>query len=336
MASDKKATVTRNDVAKLAGVSPAVVSYVMNNSKFVSEGKRAAVLAAIEELNYRPNILARGLKTNRTMQIAFICDNLRNDWLEGAEKLLFEKGYYVSHCYSRNDETFIQMVLSRRFDGVFMMSNFFSTEQLNKIAESGIPVALFKTRNYGQLDPKIVTVVPDYADGVKKSVQYLAMKGHKRIALIPPIRYQTKGLHGDDFRVRAYVEAMQQNGLELFEEHVCVATDTMESIQQSVFQMLAGGSAETRPTAMITGNDYLAVGIMQYIKKLNLRVPEDVAVMGVDNTYLAPMVSPTLTSVDFSKEIFAFKVADTLARLIDGEIPEDTFIPVSVVMRDSA
>ena len=84
---------TRNDVAKLAGVSPAVVSYVINKTKFVSEEKTQAVLDAIKELNYQPNLYARSLKTNRSMQIAFVCDNLRNDWLEIAEKKLDKLGY---------------------------------------------------------------------------------------------------------------------------------------------------------------------------------------------------------------------------------------------------
>ena len=173
--SDMPKRVTRNDVAKRAGVSPAVVSYVMNSSKYVSEEKTLAVKKAIEELQYRPNIQARGLKTNRSMQVAFVCDNLRNDWLEGAETLLFEKGYYVSHCYSRDGEDFIQMLIARRFDGIFMMSNRFSTAQLNEIAEAGIPVVLYKTRKYGELNPKIISLVPDLMDGVKKSVNYLAL-----------------------------------------------------------------------------------------------------------------------------------------------------------------
>ena len=73
--------ITRDDVAKLAGVSPAVVSYVINQTKFVSEEKTQAVRRAIEELQYRPNLHARSLKTNKSMQIAFVCDNLRNNWL---------------------------------------------------------------------------------------------------------------------------------------------------------------------------------------------------------------------------------------------------------------
>lgn len=328
--------VTRNDVAKLAGVSPAVVSYVINNSKFVSDERRKAVLDAIAELDYHPNVMARGLKTNRTQQIAFICDNLRNDWLEIAEKLLFERGYYVSHCYSREDDSFLQMVLNRRFDGIFMMSNLYSTEQLNFLADNGIPIVLYKTRPYGALRPNIVTVAPDYADAVRKSVHYLAMKGHRRIGLIPPIRYKTDGLRGDDFRMCAYREAIEQNGLPLRDEYVCVTTETEEAIQASVFNMLVSGKPELRPTALVVGNDYLAVELMQYIKKLGLRIPEDVAITGVDNTFLASIVSPTLTSIDFSKEGFSRAMVDALVRLIDGEKPEDLFTEVSMVVRDSA
>lgn len=103
--------ITRNDVAKLAGVSPAVVSYVLNHTKTVSEEKTLAVKRAIEELNYTPNLYARSLKTNKSMQIAFVCDNLRNDWLEIAEKKFMTKGYFVSHCYSRDSDDFIKALI---------------------------------------------------------------------------------------------------------------------------------------------------------------------------------------------------------------------------------
>ena len=334
--TQKQKRVTRNDVAKLAGVSPAVVSYVMNSSKYVSEEKTLAVKRAIEELGYRPNMQARGLKTNRSMQIAFVCDNLRNDWLEDAESRFFEKGYYVSHCYSRDDDNFMPMLVERQFDGVFMMSNRFSTAQLNYIANAGIPVVLFKTRNYGKLASNIVTVAPDYYGGIINSVNYLAMRGHKNIAMIPPVRYRIKGLEDDGFRVSAYIEALKQNGLSFREELICTETKSMDAILSSVFNMLVNSRMDEKPTAFITGNDYEAVHIMQYIKKMGLKVPQDVAVVGVDNTYLSEVVSPTLTSLDFSKERFSEKLVSTMMSLLEGEIPEDEYIKVSIVMRESA
>lgn len=330
---DKTRVVTRNDVAKLAGVSPAVVSYILNDSNYVSDAKREAVLKAIEELDYKPNAFARGLKTKRSMQIAFICDNLRNEWMEIPEKLLFEKGYFVSHCYSREDQGFLKTVLARQYDAIFMMSNFFSTSQLNDIAARNIPVVLYKTRNYGALDPKIVTVVPDYYDGVKKSVSYLAMKGHKNIALIPPIRYKTEGIYGNDFRVNAYLEALRERDLPICAEYVCVATQTMDTILNSIFHML---SLRTRPTALVTGNDYMAVQIMQYVKKLGFSIPEDIAILGADNNMVAEITRPTLTTVDFSKELFSEKLVSALLTLINGQIPPEEYVPVSIIVRESA
>ncbi len=334
--TQKQKRVTRNDVAKLAGVSPAVVSYVMNSSKYVSEEKTLAVKRAIEELGYRPNMQARGLKTNRSMQIAFVCDNLRNDWLEDAESRFFEKGYYVSHCYSRDDDNFMPMLVERQFDGVFMMSNRFSTAQLNYIANAGIPIVLFKTRNYGKLASNIVTVAPDYYGGMIKSVNYLAMRGHKNIAMIPPIRYKTKGLEDDGFRVSAYIEAMQQNNLPLRHELICTETASLDTILASVFNMLVNNKMSEKPTAFVVCNDYTAVNIMKYIKKMGLKVPEDAAIVGADNTYLSEIVSPTLTSLDFSKERFAEKLVNTMMSLLAGKTPEDEYIKVSIAIRESA
>lgn len=328
--------VTRNDVAKHAGVSPAVVSYVINSSKYVSDEKRNAVLQAISELNYQPNLQARSLKTRQSMQIAFVCDNLRNDWLELPEKMLFERGYYVSHCYSRDGDDFIQMLIGRQFDGVFMMSNRYSTEQLRQISQAGIPIVLYKTRKYGNLGSNVVAVVPDIYGGVKKSVNYLAMRGHKRIALLLPTRYRSSGLDSDGFREQAYVHAIQENGLELDNVLICSDTDSADQILDYVCNIMIEKSVSVRPTAIIAGNDSMAATVMQSIKKLGLRVPEDVAVMGSDNTYLATMVSPTLTSMDFSKEEFAQKLTDTMLALIRGECCEDIFIRVGIAIRESA
>ncbi|MGL5434098.1 MAG: LacI family DNA-binding transcriptional regulator [Lachnospiraceae bacterium] len=326
--------ITRNDVAKLAGVSPAVVSYVMNQTKFVSEEKTIAVRKAIAELQYRPNLHARSLKTNKSMQIAFVCDNLRNDWLEIAEKMFFDKGYFVSHCYSRDGDDFVQMLIEGRFDGVFMLSNRYTATQLNQIAGAGIPIALYKTRDYSFLEPNIVTVVPDIYGGVMKTVSYLAVRGHKKIILVPPLRYNMNLEKG--YRERAYKEALEVNGLTYKEAFVCRNTDSMEDILSGVFDLVFVNNPDERPTAIVAGDDYLAGYIMQYLKKLGLRIPEDLAVVGMDNTYLSEMVSPPLSSIDFSKEEFSEKLVATMLKLIGGECPEDVFINVSLSVRESA
>jgi len=326
--------VTRNDVAKLAGVSPAVVSYVINQTRFVSEEKTNAVRKAIEDLQYRPNLHARSLKTNRSMQIAFVCDNLRNDWLEIAEKKFFDKGYFVSHCYSRDSDDFIHMLIEGRFDGVFMLSNRYTATQLNEITGAGIPIVLYKTRDYSFLEPDIVTVAPDIYGGVMKTVNYLAVRGHQKMILVPPVRYNMNLQKG--FRERAYKEALEANGLIYQESLICRNTESREAICSTIFDLVFASDPRERPTAIIAGDDYLAGHIMQYLKKLGVRIPEELAIVGMDNTYLAEMVSPRLSSVDFSKEEFSEKLVDTMLKLISGEHPEDEFINVSLTVRESA
>lgn len=327
---------TRNDVARKAGVSPAVVSYVINNSNYVSEEKREAVLKAVKELGYYPNYLARGLKTSKSSHFALICDEIQNEIFAEMEDFLYDKGYYVSLCSSRIDDDFVKMLVNRRFEGIFMTSNAFSVEQLNYIAASGIPMAFFKTRNYVGLDPRIVTVAPDFYNGIKKSMDYLMLKGHERIALIPPVKYKTKGVHGDDFRVRAYVESLEKNGLPVDEALVCINTKTVETICESVFEMLTKSGNVLRPTAFVVGNDYLAAQLIKYLKKLNLQVPQDVAIIGSDNSAYASITSPTLTTISYSKKELAQKVVDKLFQIINGETPEGEYIEVNLVMGGSA
>lgn len=325
--------ITRNDVAKLAGVSPAVVSYVLNHTKTVSEEKTLAVKRAIEELNYTPNLYARSLKTNKSMQIAFVCDNLRNDWLEIAEKKFMTKGYFVSHCYSRDSDDFIKALIEGRFDGVFMLSNRYIASQLNSIASAGIPIVLYKTRDYSFLEPNIVTVAPDIYAGITKAISYLIARGHKKIILAPPLRYNMN--LRKEYREKAYKEALEANGIAYDESLVCKNTDSLDSICSTIFDLLFSGKPSERPTAIVAGDDYLAGNIMQYLKKLGLNIPEDMSVIGMDNTYLAEMLSPQLTTVDFSKEEFSERLVDTMLKLMKGEQPEDTFISVSLAVRES-
>ena len=180
--------VTRNDVAKKAGVSPAVVSYVMNNSNYVSEQKRKAVLKAVEELNYTPNMFAQGLRMNRSNQIALVGDTLQEELYGSISSRLFDQGYYPNLFFSRKDDAFIGKLIEGRFGAMFMASNGFTAEQLNRIVDSGIPLILYQSRRYEGLDPRIVIRAPDLYDGVKRTINYLILKGHRRIAYIPPFK----------------------------------------------------------------------------------------------------------------------------------------------------
>ena len=329
-------TVTREDVAKLANVSPTIVSYVLNNSNYVSQEKREKVLEAVRQLNYIPNQLARGLRTSRSAQFIFVCDNIQAELFEAVETRLFERGYYISLNYSRNTKEFLDMLISRQPEGIFMATNMFDAQQLNSIAMNGIPIILYRTKHYEELDPRIVTVVPDYYDAVRKSVDYLILKGHTCIGMVPPVKYLTKGVEGDDFRVRAYVEALRRSSIPVRPELICTRTQTMDDICEEVFRMLVSSEKDGKPTALVVGNDYLAAQIMQYLKKLNISVPGDLSVIGCDNTQIAPLTTPALTTVDVSKEKLAKTYVDKMLALVEGQQAEDEYIGVKLIISESA
>ena len=336
MIQKPKRVVTRNDVAAKAGVSPAVVSFVLNNSNYVSEEKRSAVLAAVEELGYHPNVMAKGLRARKSSNFAYICDNIQEEIFAEVERILVKKDFFLSLNYGRTDDAFIKMLIGSQFQGIFMFSNAFTADQLNFIAGHDIPMVFYKTRNYANLNPRIVPVAPDYYGGVSKSVDYLAVKGHTRIGLVPPVKYRTKGLSGDDFRVKAYVHALKKHKLPVEEANICLNTQSIDSICEDVFRMLVGAPAAKRVTALVIGNDYLAAQVVQYVKKLGLSVPGDVAIIGSDNSPHASITSPTLTTIDFSKKEVAQKAVDKLLSLVDGNLPVEEYIDVNLVIRESA
>ncbi len=333
MSREVKKGVTRNDVAARAGVSPAVVSFVLNNSNYVSSEKRRAVLAAIEELGYHPNVMAKGLRAQKSSNFAYVCDNIQEEIFSEVERLLFEKGFFLSLNYGRVDDSFIRMLVGSQFQGIFMFSNAFSAAQLNHIAGHDIPMVFYRTRSYDDLHPRIVSVAPDYYSGVAKSIDYLALKGHRRIGLVPPVKYRTKGLAGDDFRVKAYAHSLRKHRLPVEEAYICRNTQSVETICDDLFTMLVGMSVEKRVSALVTGNDYLAAQIVQYVKKLGFSVPGDIAVIGSDNLPLASITSPTLTTIDFAKKEVAHKAVDTLLALVKACLKADArYIDVAKVL----
>lgn len=327
------AKTTRNDVAKLAGVSPAVVSYVLNNSNYVSDAKRKAVLDAIKELNYSPNLFAKGLRTNRSSSIALVGDSLQGELFGPLSIRLLNNGFYSSLFYSQLNDSFIQRVIDGRFDAVFMTSNGFTSKQLNRIVENGTPMILYKSREYSGLSDAIVTMAPDFYDGVLQAMRYLIGKGHRRIAYVPPLRYRIGGLGGNGFRIRAYRCALEEAGISADERLVCTHTESVAEIWQDVQTMLA---LEQHPTAFVVGDDHLAAQLMQHLRAQGCSVPQQAAVVGWGNIPSATITTPQLTTVDGNVEEFAGEVAKALVDLANGTPVESRYSAVRLIERDSA
>jgi LacI family transcriptional regulator/LacI family purine nucleotide synthesis repressor len=331
--------VTRDDVAKLAGVSPAVVSYTLNQSNYVSKEKTEAVLRAVEKLNYTPNYMAKSLKMNQTNNFALVCDDIRSElFAEIAyymEAYAYQRGYNIFLCNSHQDNSFIKMLLSHRMDGIFIATSIYSIEQLNFIASQNMPVVLYKTREYSGLDQRIKSICVDYYGAAETLASHLINRGHIKIAYIPPYLSKITRLQSKDYRLNGFCSAMAANGLKVSPKNVCFDNRSYETMIDFVTRMVQRPS-DLRPTAILAGNDYIAIKILNHLKAMGLRIPDDIAIAGMDDTVSSVNVSPQLTTMSFSKQEIAECAVDSLIQGREKSDSVDTVFKAILIKRMSA
>lgn len=339
----------RIDVAKLAGVSPAVVSYVLNESNYVSEEKRAAVLKAVKELDYHPNYFARALKKQNGKQLLFLSDDIRNGvFLELAyemESLAFEKGYYVTvgSCSPERIPFYTEMLLSQQCAGLFITNNMFSADQLNQFA-SKVPTVLFQTRFYDDLSERISVVSGDIINGMELLGHHLVdERGHRRIAYLSSTYNRVmpgeKRLFGDGMRLAGFLQSVCGRGLILGTDiHIFSEENLLDGKEPTLSEKVDCAlnlPESVRPTALVVPNDDEAARCIAIIRNRGLRVPEDVAVAGFGGTPAAQLSSPQLTTVSYPKKEIS---RASIEALLAGETPRKTVnikLPMTLNVRGS-
>lgn len=325
--------VKRSDVAKRANVSPSVVSYVINNSNYVSEEKRAAVLKAIEELGYYPDYLAQSLKTRKTNHIAIISDDLHNEYFnelaDVTEQLAYENGYFLS-LFSNRSESLFRLVKTYKVDGVFLFTTKYSAEQINMLASAHIPTVLCNSIEYSGLHPDINKVTLDFYGSMKAMTNYLIEKGHRKILYLSaaPIR----SFEEKNFRFQGFASAMKENGLPLEMELINYIHSDMRSLVSYVLKRL---EYEINPTAIIAGNDSIALRLMGCLQKRGHRIPDDYAIVGAGNIELGEFHCPTLTTFNYNNHLLAHTVIDHLFKIREGVSVNDVMLDIELIFRES-
>jgi len=290
------------DVAEAAGVSVPTVSLVARKRDYgVSEGTRAAVERAMEELGYRPNVSARAMR-GRTYTIGVLLSETSNPFFseinEGIEDELSSTDYQVLIGTGGNDakreERKIEAMLDRQMDGLILVAPFLPKSRLQAIARSAPVVLVGRYSRSRELD----CVVDDDAAGAAMVVEHLAGLGHERIAHIsgdPETgRNSTPSTLPHIRRAEGYEAAMRALGLG---EHVRTVPGpySEEGGYRGARALIEAGP---RPTAIFAGSDVTAMGALAALEEAGLRVPEDVSLAGYDNTSLAALRHVSLTSVD--------------------------------------
>lgn len=329
--------VTRKDVAELAGVSETVVSYVINNNRYVDKEKRRRVEEAVRQLHYRPNTIARALKGKNSNHIVFIADQIITEHfsllVSELDKRAYDLGYIISLCSNRNTEQFVGEIISRRYDGVIISSISFPLKFIQQFIDASIPVVLLQNRDYSAIRGAGVIDNGLY-EGAKECVRFLQSKGRKNILYID--RFSARGHFSDlnDLRYRGFVEQMRQSGLSAEpESRVITGCANEREVAEKVKAYLQAGG---RTDAIFGRNDKLACIAMQAAQSLGYRVPQEIAVVGFDNSTLGQYVTPRITSMEIRREEIAKAAVEMLQQMIgEGRVPAPVGFSTRLIERES-
>ncbi|MBM3752781.1 MAG: LacI family transcriptional regulator [Acidobacteria bacterium] len=318
------------DVAKLAGVSTATVSRVLNGVGKVTPRTQAIVRKAAAELKYSPNMHARALAGGATKSIGLVVSNLSNPFfLDVFHALEHEARHYGYELLVANTDydperlvANVQLMLGRRVSGLALVVSEIAPNLLSELSERKIRTVV---NDVGAPMPYIFNVKTHYWRATERVVEYLFNMGHRRMAFIG--HHSALGPLGE--RNPAFLDAIDQHR-GLVEHRIVAADDSLDGGREAVRELFAGG---VRPTAIVCVNDFLAVGVLRELREMNLRVPADVSVTGFDNIRLSEMLSPSLTTVHISSNVLCRKIFHMLT---DEDEPQREFvIDPELVLRES-
>jgi LacI family transcriptional regulator len=321
-------------VAAKAGVSVTTVSHVLSSRRPVSEATRAKVLKVIEELNYRPNELARSMRAKRTSTIALIVPDITNPFYTAAARGLQDTIRAASyHCIVTNTEADRQAErdsirqLLTRVDGIVISGSDHHDEDIQPIIDAGIPLVLLGADVPGPGFDVVTNA--DFGSGAL-AAEYLVDKGYQRIAFITA----AQDFGASARRVEGYRSVVDAHG-EGDPNLVIRSTGTLESGTRCMISLL---DLAEPPDAVICINDVVAIGAMYGAGERDLRIPQDVAVIGFDDIEAAALVSPKLTTMATASLEHGRVAGEMLLRRIEDRTiePQRAVFPAQLVQRESA
>ncbi|HEX7065645.1 MAG TPA: catabolite control protein A [Bacillales bacterium] len=284
------------DVASEAGVSMATVSRVVNGNPNVKPSTRKKVLDAIERLGYRPNAVARGLASKKTTTVGVIIPDISNiffsELARGIEDIATMYKYNIILCDSdQNKEKELHLfntLLEKQVDGIVFMGGRISDEHVTEFKQSPVPVVLAATVDEQGETPSVNI---DYKQAVYDAISHFIEKGHKKIAMVSgPLSDPING----HYKFEGYRQALDEANLSFDDHYVAIGDYSYDSGIEAVQTFM---KLDDQPSAIFVGSDEMALGVIHGAMDEGYRVPEDVEVISFNNTRLALMVRPTLTTV---------------------------------------
>ncbi len=328
---------TIRDVAERAGVSPITVSRVINNSGYVSQETRSRVEAAIAELQYVPNSLARSLRFKRTHTLALVLTDITNPFwttvARGVEDAASQRGFNVILCNTDENEAkqseYLHVLLQKQVDGFLLVPARSTPDPIALIQSQRVPTVVLDRQVPGA---KVDVVRGDSEGGAYQLVRLLLSLGHRRIAMLSgPVNISTAA-----DRVAGYRRALQEAGLEAQAELVCYGEYTQESGYRMAQKAL---SLTPRPTALFAANNFIAIGALRALREAKVRVPEDMALVSFDDIPPAFVIEPFLTVAAQPAYEMGRRATELLLARLSGQAPpecQEIVLPTEIIVRRSS
>lgn len=308
--------VTIKDVAKLANVSIATVSKYINGIT-VKEQNRRAIDEAVKALNYKVNTIARGLKTNRTMTVGVLIPSLENIFatsiVSHIEKVLLQNGYSTIICDFNQDVSLengkFDFLIEKFVDGIIIMPLGISEERIRTALEKDIPIVMIDRAMKGcECD----VVLADNLNASYNAVEQLITRGHKEITII----CGPQSIYTAEERLKGYLRVHEDYNMKVNEDNIKYGDYEIQSGYDIMKDILGGGSP---PTAVFITNYEMTLGAVMAINESNVKVPEELSVIGFDNLQLAKVVKPNLAIVVQPIQQIGESAANLILKRLKGD-----------------
>lgn len=313
--------ITIKEIAKIAGVSTATVSKVLNKKdKNISEPTRQKVLDIVKEHNYIPNTIARSLVTRQTKTIGLVIPDIANPFFpelaRGAEDKANESGYNIIFCNTDDnvdkEEKYINMLIEKMIDGIIFTQSAKRTKGFEKLKIGSTPIVLIDRDM--ELEGVVGKVLVDNFTGAYDGVNYLLNKGYRKIAFITGALTTNTSKN----RLNGYKRALEDFNFPYDEAYVLAGEYKSEWGFSAIKQLLDN---DIDFDAVFCGNDLIAISAIKALKDAGKSIPNDVAVLGFDDIYMAKFIEPELSTIRQPNYEMGYRAVEILVDILEN--PED-------------
>lgn len=311
--------VTRKEVAERAGVSVAVVSYVLNNKSFVKEETRRKVIEAMEELGYQPNLMARSLKTKKTNQLAILTNYFGDPFESGVllhlESAARRHGYTMFfQPYIEEQEEQLKSQFMGRIDGLILLGQSLKKSTVDHFRNNHIPMLSVTTPIEGHDDVPVIDM--DWEQAYAELIRHLKAQGHRHIAYMS----NGNGRHHHEHRLHSFVRAMKSEKCHVEPDFLFAGGEgRLEATHLLMRQRLAELSPDLPFTAIVCANDLMATGVLAACREVGTDVPGRLAIAGSEDILMSSHTYPPLTTIQYPRRRLGNAAVPMLLKQMEGE-----------------